>query len=680
MKTLLLFLAPVFIASAQPGALVKEDFSANNYFWSLTEEQSLNDGVLLINSPEDGDQAFISAFIDPVKDFTITADLIQKSGLTDGGYGIVWGASDINYNLFMVTSSQEYVVYSGDPAQIKKWKTSPAIKPLGETNQLRVEHTSGKLSFYINNTKVEEQKEFLHYGSWTGMLIFSQMQLAVDNFNINQTQVIALPEQVKNFAAKENLGPGVNSADDDIGPIISADGKTLYFARQNVKENIGGVYDDEDIWVSQYEKEVWSRAKNMGRGINTGLADNLIAVSADNNSMIFEKDNAIAVRHRTATGWSDFEKIDLTFKNESDYFVATFAADGKAIIFSAKLKQNIYYDSKREEVDLYVSLKDKNNKWSAPINLGSSINTNGDDTSPFLSPDGKTLYFASNGRPGYGYQDIFFTKRVGDSWTDWSTPINLGPNINTAGFDAYYTVPASGDYAYFVSYDKGFGKGDIFRIKLHEDIKPNPVILVKGSVLNSKDNTPLAAVIHFENLATGVEIGEARSDPKTGNYQIVLPYGVNYGVRANVSGFYSIHENIELKENSKYSEVSKDLLMVPIAIGETVKLNNVFFEAGLPTLKSESYPELDRLVKVLIDNPGIYIELEGHTDAKGNADALMKLSQERVDAVKAYLVKNNIPAERITGTGYGASKPVAPSDTEENSRLNRRVSLKIVKK
>ena len=465
-----------------------------------------------------------------------------------------------------------------------------------------------------------------------------------------------------------------------MGPIISADGKTLFFARQNVKDNIGGVYDDEDIYYSQNEKDAWMRAKNMGRGLNTGLADNLIAVSADNNTMIFEKDNAIAVRHRTATGWSDFENININFKNESDYFVASFSADGKAVVFSAKLKQNMYYDPKREEVDLYVSVKDKNNNWSGPINLGSTINTNGDETSPFLSADGKTLYFASNGRPGYGYQDIFLAKRKGDSWTEWTTPLNLGPNINTAGFDAYYTVPAAGDYAYFVSYDKGYGKADIFRIKLHEDIKPNPVTLVKGSVLNSKDKTPLAAAIHFEDLSTGAEVGEARSDPKTGQYQIVLPVGVNYGIRANVSGFYSIHENIELKQNSKYDEVFKDLLMVPIAIGETVKLNNVFFEAGLPTLKPESYPELDRLVKILVDNPGIYIELSGHTDAKGNPDALMKLSQDRVDAVKAYLVKNNIAAERISGTGYGATQPIAPSDTEENSRLNRRVECKIVKK
>ena len=206
MKTLLLLVFSVVAAVAQPKILVKEDFSSNQYYWPLTEEQTIQNGVLLINSPEDGDQSFISIFIDPHKDFTIVADLIQKAGLADGGFGIVWGASDVNYNQFMITSSKEYVIYSGDPAEIKKWKTSTAIKPLGEVNQLKVEHVADKLSFYINNVKVEEQKQFNHFGSWTGILLFDQMQLAVDNFFIYQDQNIDLPEQVKEFAQKENLG------------------------------------------------------------------------------------------------------------------------------------------------------------------------------------------------------------------------------------------------------------------------------------------------------------------------------------------------------------------------------------------------------------------------------------------------------------------------------------------
>jgi outer membrane protein OmpA-like peptidoglycan-associated protein len=680
MKTLLLILLSTACVLGQSNIVFKEDFSSDVKGFILNENQRLADGALLLNTSEEGDEALVNIYLDPHRDFTVSVQLKQVAGLIEEPFGLVWASDNVKGNYFMINSSGEYATHSGDLSQLKKWKKWPSINSLGKVNELKIQKSVGTVTFFINNQKVEEQKLPSMYGNWIGIVSLAQMQLSVDNFTIMQDQKIVLPEKVADFAAKENLGSGVNSGDDELGPVISADGKTLYFARQNVKENIGGEYDDEDIWYSVLENTTWLKAKNMGRSLNTGLADNLVAVSADNNTMIFEKDNAFAVRHRTATGWSDFEKLNLTFNNESDFFVATISSDGKAIIFSAKLKENVAYDADRQEGDLYVTLKDNNNKWARPLNLGSMINTAGDETSPFLSADGKTLYFATDGRAGYGYQDIFFSRRNGDGWTDWTTPVNLGPAVNTAGFDAYYTVPAAGDYAYFVSYDKGAGKADIFRIKLHEDVKPNPVILLKGIVINKTTQDPLAAIIHFENLSTRTSVGEARSDPKTGRYQIILPYGAHYGIRASTDGFYSVHENLELAQRSTYAEVTKDLLMVPIQIGETVKLNNVFFVAGLPELRSESYPELDRLVSILKENNGIHIQLEGHTDAKGNADALLKLSQERVDAVKSYLVKNGIGTERISGQGFGATRPVAPSDTEENSKLNRRVEFKITKK
>ncbi len=675
-----MILFPVAFALGQTNVVFKQDFTTNASGFQLNEHQRVADGVLFLNTPEEGDQAIANIYLDHSKDFTISVQLKQVAGLTEEPFGLLWGSDNEKSNFFMITSGQEYAIHSGDPSQIKKWKSFPSLKPLGQVNELRIQQTAGKVTFYINNQMVEEQKPLALHGNWLGVLSLAQMQLAIDNFVVMQDQKINLPQNVANFAAKENLGTGVNSANDELGPIIAADGKTLYFARQNVPENIGGEYDDEDIWYSVLENKLWLTAKNMGRSLNTGLADNLVAVSADNNTMFFEKDNAFAVRHRSATGWSEFEKLNLTFRNESDFFVASISSDGKAIVFSAKLRENGSYDPNRLETALYVSLKDNNNKWSVPVNLGKMINTRGDETSPFLSADGRTLYFATDGRPGYGYQDIYVSRRNGEGWTDWTEPVNLGPAVNTPGFDAYYTVPAAGDYAYFVSYDNGYGKADIFRIKLHEDVKPNPVILLKGVVLSSSTKQPLSATIHFENLSTRTSVGDARSDPKTGKYQIVLPYGAHYGIRAVTSGYYSVHENLELEQKSDYTEITKDLVMVPIEIGETVKLNNVFFEAGLPVLKNTSYPELDRLVIILKENPGIHIQLEGHTDAKGNAEALMKLSQERVDAVKNYLVTNGITAERISGQGYGDTRPVAPSDTEENSRLNRRVEFKITKK
>jgi outer membrane protein OmpA-like peptidoglycan-associated protein len=671
------FLLSIF--SWAQNALIQDDFSSNQYGWEESGTCFFANKEYIINASEEGDQSFLNWFIDPQKEFVISVDIVQQNGLDDNGFGLVFGSGTDNFNLFVISSQGDYAIHSGDPAQLRSWKHHDIIRSMGNTNKLKVEWKSGKLAFYINNTIVEERKAVSFFGSSIGIIAFTKMRLSIDNFMLAQDQTIDLPTEIVN-SKKENLGEAINSENDDLGPVISMDGKTLYMARQNVAANVGGVKDDEDVWTSHFENDQWSKATNMGKAVNTTSADNLLAVSADNNTLMFEEGNQLEVKHRTETGWSVPEKLNLIFKNELDHFVACLSADGKAVIFSAKLKSNVFYDAKRSEGDLYVCVKEADKKWSAPINLGSAINSMGEDTSPFLSADGKTLYFATDGRPGYGNQDIFVATRTGESWTEWSKPINLGPQVNSVYFDAYYTLPASGDYAYFVSYDKGFGKADIFRIKLHQSSRPKPVTLVKGKVLNTKTSQPLAASIHFENLKTRKDVGEARSDPKTGAYQIILPYGANYGVRATRSDFYSVHENVELPVTNEYSEVEKDLMMVPIEIGETIKLNNVFFEAGLAVLKSESFPELDRLVSILSENTGISIELEGHTDNKGKEDVLMKLSEDRVATVRDYLVAHGIAKERITGHGFGATRPVAKGDSEEDRKLNRRVEFKITKK
>ncbi|GHN00098.1 hypothetical protein WSM22_15870 [Cytophagales bacterium WSM2-2] len=679
MKTL--FLIAGISASATIFAqtpIINDDFSKNSYGWEQSDTKSFTNGAYLIEAGEDGDQSTINFFIDSQKDFTLSADFVQQDGLYDNGFGLLWASGSEDFNLFMISSDGEYAVYSGDPSKLKTWKPCKVIKPIGFLNQLKIESKNGIISFFINGTKMEELKAFPFYGSSMGFTTFTRMKLQIDNFVFTQDQTIDLPSE-NTTLKKENLGPNINTSDDELGPVISSDGKTILFARQNVTENVGGKNDDEDVWISERQGNSWTRARNMGRSVNTPLADNLLALSSDNNTLMFEEQSQLAMRHRNGTGWSPLEKLGLSFKNELDHFVASLTADGKAVLFSAKLKSNLYYDPKREDADLYVCVK-QGNSWSAPINLGKSINTMGEETAPFLSADGTTLYFSSNGRPGYGDQDIFVARRQNESWTEWSKPLNLGPGINSEFFDSYYTVPAAGDYAYFVSYDKGFGKADIFRIKLHEQVKPKAVTLVKGKVLNSKDNTPLAATIYFENLETGTEVGEARSDPKTGMYQIILPFGLNYGLRALTNGFYSVHENLELKGAESYNEIKKDLLLVPIEVGETVKLNNVFFDTGLSKLKQESFPELDRLIIILKDNPSITIQLEGHTDNIGNPDKLQKLSEDRVESVKEYLVSHGITDNRISGMGFGATKPVALGNTAEDLRQNRRVEFKILKK
>ena len=418
----------------------------------------------------------------------------------------------------------------------------------------------------------------------------------------------------------------------------------------------------------------------MGSVVNSKDVNNLAAISADNNMLLFCKSDGFEVRKRTQDGWSQPEYLNVKFKNESSTMEGNLSPDGKAILFTSKLSQNLYYKTEGKEKDVYVSIQEKDGVWSAPINLGKQINTEEDEVSPFLASDGRTLYFASSGRPGYGGHDIFMSKRQGDGWTSWSEPLNLGPEINSIGFDAYYTLPASADYAYLVSNTNSYGAADLVRVKLPEAIKPEPVVLLLGRTLNAKTKNPMSADILFEDLAKHKEVGEAISDPKTGSYRITLPNGRNYGIRAVAKGFLSVNENLELITITKYTEIQKDLFLVPIEVGETMQLNNVFFEQGRPILKSQSFPELDRLVQIMVENPTVKIEVSGHTDNVGNKDALMKLSQDRVLAVKAYLEKKGIKKDRVDGKGYGATQPIAPNSTEENRQRNRRVEFKITKK
>jgi outer membrane protein OmpA-like peptidoglycan-associated protein len=506
------------------------------------------------------------------------------------------------------------------------------------------------------------------------------MKISIDDFVLSQDIKIKLLDGLESIGVKENLGPGINSKYEEVSPKISADGTILYFGRKHSPQNIGGIQDKEDIWQSRTSDGItWSVAENLGSPVNTDHTNNLVAVSTDNNTLLFHVNGGFSFMHRTATGWSSLEDIGVKLQNETEFLEGSLSSDGKAILFVARTQANAFYNPNDKERDIYVCLKQSNGKWSDPIHTGNLLNSPGNEYSPFLSADGRTLFFGSNGRPGFGDVDIFMSRRLSEDWKEWTEPVNLGLGINTVGFDAYYTVPASGEYGYMVSNIKTLGLTDIIRFTIPPSIKPGPVILISGRVLNSKTRKPLPAVIRFDDLETGKEVGEARVNPKTGEYKIALPGGRHYGYHAAAHGFLSVNENLEIKDLAKYGELKKDLVLVPIAIGQSIQLKNVFFVQSKSDLKPESYPELNRLVKIMKDNPTIEIELGGHTDNRGTPQANLELSEKRVEAVRQYLISKGVPPKRMTGKGYGGSKPIAPSTTEENRQLNRRVEFTIMK-
>ncbi len=675
--------------SAQPPVFLHDKFNNNNYGWwtGVGEDYSIKieqgKYILTTSQKDKGRIATIHPYMDRKKDFSIEASFVQKSGSDNNGLGLLWGDDGAGKrHEFVITSNGYYKIITPEKtAVLNDWVTYEKIKPMGLVNTLRVEQKKGLWHYYINAELVTTSSIMPLYGTKMGIINYTNMVLETDDFIFRQNVKINLPEKLTSGLKKENLGPHVNSKYDDLGPHITADGKMILFGVERSPENTGGIEDGEDIWfITSEDGKTWSKRKNM-TAINDKDANNLAAISADNNTLLFCRTDGFQVRKKTPTGWSPPEYLNVKFKNETGNMEGNLSPDGKAILFTAKLKQNLYYQSGAEhtEKDIFASVRNEKGEWSAPINLGKQINTAEDEISPFLAADGRTLYFASNGRPGYGGYDIYMSKRKGESWTDWTEPVNLGPEINTVGFDAYYTLSAAADYAYMVSDRNSFGKSDLVRIKLPEAIRPDPVVLLAGRTLNAKTKNPITAEIHFEDLLTGKEVGEAISDPMSGSFRIALPYGKNYGIRAETKGYISVNENLELAAVGIYSEIQKDLFLAPIEVGEKILLNNVFFEQGKPVLKASSYPELDRLVQLMEENSSIRIELGGHTDNVGNKDALLTLSQRRVEAVKAYLEKEGIRKDRISGKGYGATQPMVPNTSDANRERNRRVEFRILK-
>jgi outer membrane protein OmpA-like peptidoglycan-associated protein len=330
--------------------------------------------------------------------------------------------------------------------------------------------------------------------------------------------------------------------------------------------------------------------------------------------------------------------------------------------------------------DMYVSFLQDDGSYSEPQNMGATLNSFMDEGTPFIAPDGVTLYYYSKTEPGYGDADIFVTKRLDDSWTKWSTPKNLGTKINTPNWDVYYTISAKGDYAYLVSSDNSFGNEDIFTIKLTDEEKPNPVVMLSGKVFDKKTGKPIETNVLYENKKTGKVVGYARSSPTTGEYQLALPYGVAYSIHATKKNYFPTDEELDLTEIDKYKEVKQDLWMTPVEVGAVINLKSIHFFSTKDVLTPESFPELNRLAGLMKENPNMVIEIYGHTEStKGYEKQQMTLSEKRVEAVTKFLNEKGISKDRVVGKAFGGTKPIADNSTEDGRKQNRRVEFKIIK-
>ena len=672
-----------------------DDFTTDKDIWSKLSGQGyyarIVDGKFLIKSSPKQRLLFVGThqYIDYRKNFSIEISLKHKSGRTNRGFGLVWGSRGMGFSfLFMITANQYYTigVQAGKKYYtIKRWTKEKSIKPYNY-NILRIEKNGIVLKFYINDKPVYSTQFIPFFGQFHGIAVQKNTAIAADYFMVTlEKSQINLAQSIPFISKREKLNTNINTIYSEIAPIISPDGKRLYFGRINDPRNYGEEHEC-DIWYSDLQEDGrWGPAQRAPKPLNNKGVNAVIAVTPDGNALLleglyntdgsFKSDQGISISYKTTNGWTVPKQVKIkNFYNYNIYETYYMSNDYKILLMSIE-REDSYGD-----LDLYVSFRQSDGTYSEPQNLGPIINTFASESTPFLAADGKTLYFSSNGHPGYGSHDIFVSRRLNNSWTRWTKPKNLGPILNTSDWDTYLSIPAKGDYAYLSSTYNSIGNEDIFRIKLNKEFRPEPVVLIYGKVLDNETNKPIAAEIKYFDLKTGEEVGLARSNPSNGEYKITLPFGKIYGFRAEAKKYISQSDNLDLRNiKMEYSEKKVDLYLFPYKINQTIKLNNIFFKKASSELMPESYAELDRIVNLMKSNPNMIIELLGYTDYRGNKDSLLVLSQKRVIEVKKYLVKQGINSNRIKTKALGGTNPVYIGPDEQKHKLNRRVEFKILK-
>ncbi len=481
-----------------------------------------------------------------------------------------------------------------------------------------------------------------------------------------------------------NLGDSVNSKESEYLPSITVDEQTLIITRLLLKPNTGyfNVPDyHEDFFVSHKNGEEWTKAKNMGKRINTTRSEGAQTISANGKYMFFtacNRDNGkgdcdIYFTKNDNGSWLKPMNLGSPINTSAYEGQPSISPDGKTLYFISNRT-----GSMNKSYDIWTSTIGENGKFSTPKNIGTVLNTAGIEQSPFIHTDNQTLYFASDGHQGMGNLDIFVTKK--DLEGNWQEPKNLGYPINTSKDDFSLIVNALGNIAYFSSErDNGYGKKDLYMFELYKDIRPTATTYFKGKVFDAETKDKLKADFELIDIETNKLVMSSSSDKNTGEFFLCLPIGKNYALNVSKDGYLFFSENFSLKKkNSKTIAYLMDVPLQAIKVGQKVVLKNIFFDTNKYDLKPESESELQKLIAFLNSKPNLKVEIGGHTDNVGTQQDNKLLSENRAKAVYNYLIENSIGKQRLSYKGYGELEAIANNNTDKGRALNRRTEFMIV--
>ncbi|MGB8357160.1 MAG: OmpA family protein [Bacteroidales bacterium] len=476
-----------------------------------------------------------------------------------------------------------------------------------------------------------------------------------------------------------SVGDSVNTELDEYWPSVTGDGMELCFTREVRRASAYGRDRQEDFYISKWMGGgYWGLARNAGAPLNTAGNEGAQSISSDGRSMYFTACDRIDGQGRCDIYYSVFDGtrwspgVNIGQPVNSAYWESqpSISPNGRMLFFVSNRPGGF------GGMDIWYSILGNDGKWGKPVNPGKTINTSGDEFSPFIYFNSRTLYFSSNGRESFGGHDIYVTTLNRDS--SWADPVNLGPAVNTPADETGLIIESSGKRAFFSSVrEKSKGK-DIFYIDLPEAIRPEPVSYLKGKVIDKADGKPLNAKFELTDLTNRSRVIASATDNQ-GGFFVCLPSGFSYGLNVTADGYMIYSENFDFEEGYTSTEpYRKTIGLNRVRKGEYMRMYNVFYNTDSWDLLEESRPELDKLLEFLTINNMVIVEIGGHTDSDGTDEHNQLLSERRANSVREYLIKKGIKPDRLFSHGYGEGSPVADNETPAGKKLNRRTEITVL--
>lgn len=549
------------------------------------------------------------------------------------------------------------------------------------TQAVSIDSTEFPPAFYIMANLQFELERYddakRNYAIYLGFLPKSQTEIRKSERNMTLCDV---RKELKSHPVAfnpVNLGPNINSEGSEYINSVSLDEELMFFTRRE-KELAG----HESFYFARKKEGPWNPAIEMSPPVNSPGNQGAMCLSPDGMSIYMtccsRRDSYgscdLYVSHRRGSQWSEPENLGDILNSTAWDSQPCLSADGRTLYF-VSTRRGGFGGS-----DIWKSVLQDDGSWSQPQNLGEPINSTGEEMAPFIHQDGRTLYFSSNGLPGMGGADLFISRL--DPSGKWSVPTNIGYPVNTKNDEINLVINTGGDAAFISSAkDGGFGNIDIYRFELPQEVRPAHVSYVKGLVFDKTDHHPLSADFELIDLKTGKVVVSSVSDAADGSFILSLPVDQDYALNVSCKGYLFYSRNFSMKaEEVVKSPLTLEVPMQPVAVGEKVVLRNIFFATDKYELQPESMAELDKLLEFLKRNPSMVIEIGGHTDNVGSDAHNLELSQNRANSVFKYLLEKGIPAQRLSAKGYGKSVPMESNDTPEGRASNRRTEFKVVSK